>query len=134
MIVKIRSTFKRTILTLIAAGMIAGLVYPAVCDGSYESVHGLGNYHNVMSVPDRTFQPDFIADGSVQVDLTRFLSERNSPTRQVVGGPNAIGRADFKSNDILSVNLCLFLLCVLFGASIFSFKHIFYIHLKDGNK
>lgn len=134
MIVKIRSTIKRIILTLIAAGMIAGLIYPVLCDGSLDAVHGLGDYQNVMSVPDLPARSDFNADTSAGVDLTRFLSERSRSIRQALTGPDSIGRADVKNCDILSLNLCIFLLCVLFGTSIFSFKHIFYIHLKDGNK
>ena len=131
---KIRSTFKRTILIIIAAGMIAGLCCPAVSDGSYDAVHGLGGYKNVMSVPSLPAVSDFIADNSAQVDLTRFLNEKNRSGRQVISGPDNTGRADFRSSDILSFDLCIFLLCVLFGTSVFSFKHIFYIHLKDGNK
>ena len=134
MAVKIRSTFNRIILVFIAAGMIAGLIYPAVNDGSYDVVHGLGGYQNMMSTPNLPAVSDFIADSSAQVDLTRFLTERDRSGRQFLAGPDHTGRADLNSCDFLSINLCIFLLCVLFGTSIFSFKHIFYIHLKDGNK
>lgn len=134
MTVKIRSTFKRAVLMLIAAGMIAGLFYPAMCDGSYDAVHGLGGYKNMLSIPGLPAMPDFIADTSAQVDLTRFLNERNRSGRQLLAGSDSTVRAELKSRDIFSVYLCKFLLCVLFGASVFSFKHIFYIHLKDGNK
>lgn len=134
MTANIRSTFKRTILIIIAAGMIAGLFCPAVSDGSYDAVHGLGGYKNVMGVPSLPAVSDFIADNSAQADLTRFLNEKSRSGRQVLAGPDNIGRADFRNCDILSLNLCIFLLCVLFDTSVFSFKHIFYIHLKDGNK
>ena len=134
MTVKIRSAVKRIILILIAAVMIAGLIYPVVCTGSYNAAHGLGGYRNEMSVPDLPAMPDFIAENPAQVDLTRFLTERNRSARQIIAGSDYTGRAIFNNGDILSVNLCIFLLCVLFGTSVFSFKHIFYIHLKDGNK
>lgn len=132
--VKIRSAFKQTILMLIAAGMIAGLVYSASCAGSYDFGRRSGGYENMMSVPGLPAASDIIADGSAQADLTRFLTGRDRSGRQIMADPDLTGRADFRSRDILSADLCLFLLCVLFGTSIFSFKHIFYIHLKDGNK
>ena len=134
MTAKIRSTFTRIILLFIAAAMIAGLVYPVVSAESYDAVHGLGGYRNEMSAPCLPATSDLIADSSAQVDITRFLTERDRSGRQFLDGPSYIGRTDCKNSDILSVNLCIFLLCVLFGTSIFSFKHIFFIHLKDGNK
>ena len=134
MAVRIRSALNRTILILIAACMIAGLIYPAVSDRFCDSVHSLGGYKNEMSVPGLPVRSDFIADSSAQADLTRFLTERNRSVRQFLSGPDNSGRAVVRSCNILSVSLCLFLLCALLGASIFSFKHIFYIHLKDGNK
>ena len=134
MTVKIRSAYTRIILLFIAATMIVGLIYPVVNAGSYDAVHGLGGYQNEMSTPALPAMSDFIADSSAQVDLTRFMNERNRSGRQFLAGPDYTGRAVLKSCDIFSVNLCIFLLCVLFGTSIFSFKHIFFIHLKDGNK
>ena len=134
MTAKIRSAFNRIILVLIAAGMIAGLVYPAVSSDTYDAARGLGGYQNIMSIPGLPAMSEFIADSSAQVDLTRFLTGRDRSGRQSLAGPEYIGRADLKSFDIFSIDLCIFLLCVLFGTSVFSFKHIFYIHLKDGNK
>ena len=134
MTARIRSELKRIILILIAAGMVAGLVYPATNTEAFDAVHGLGGYQNMMSTPDLPAMPDFIADSSAQVDFTRFLNEKGGSERQYLASTDSIWRADLKSRDILSLTLCTFLLCVLFGTSVFSFKHILYIHLKDGNK
>ena len=134
MIARIRSTFNRIILILVAAGMIAGIIYPAAWDGSYGSISKSGGYQNELRAHSLPAMTDFIADSSVQVNFTRFLTGGDSAGRQLLSGPDYTGRSDFKGCDITFVNLCIFLLYVLFGTSIFSFKHIFYIHLKDGNK
>ena len=131
---KIRSTFNRIILILAATGMIAGLIYSAAWDGSYNAVSESGGYQNEMSTPALPAMSDFIADSSAQVDFTRFVTGGDESGSRLLSGPDYTGRSDLNDCDIISVNLCIFLLCVLFGTSIFSFKHIFYIHLKDGNK
>ena len=134
MTARIRSGFKRKILIILIAVMITGIISPAPFSLSNNAVRGLVGHQNVLNSPDLAFMSDFIADSSAKVDLTRFLTERNTPGRQIFTSSNYIGRADFKDCNILSLNTFIFLLFVLFGTSIFSFKHIFYIHLKDGNK
>lgn len=131
MTVKIRSTFNRIILFLIAAGMIQGLVYSAVCDESYDTVRGVSEYQNEMSAPALPAMSDLIADSSANVDLTRFLTERDKSGKQLLASLDNNCQADYKNCSILSFNVCIFLLYVLLGTS---FKHIFFIHLKDGNK
>ena len=128
---KILSALNRIILLLIAAGMILGLIYSAVCDESYDTVRGFSEYQNEMSVPALPDMSDLIADSSANVDLTRFLTERGRAGKQLPASPDNTSWADLTNCGILFINLCIFLLCVLF---VTSFKHIFFIHLKDGNK
>lgn len=128
---KIRSALNRIILFLIAAGMILGLIYSVVCDESYDAIRGGCEYQNEMSAPALPAMSDLIADSSANADLTRFLTEEGRSGKQLLASPEITSWADFTNCGILSVNLCIFLLCVLFCTS---FKHIFFIHLKDGNK
>ncbi|MBE6018582.1 MAG: hypothetical protein E7233_13430 [Lachnospiraceae bacterium] len=128
---KIRSALNRIILILVAAGMILGLIHSAVCDESYDAARGFSEYQNEMSAPALPAMSDLIADNSSNADLTRFLTERDRSGKQILASPDNSSRADFTNCGILSVNLCILLLCVLFCTS---FKHIFFIHLKDGNK
>ena len=131
MTVRNRSALNRITLLFIAAVLILGLINPAKCDKSYDFVRGFSEYRNEMSAPALPAMNDLIADTSVNVYLTRFLTEGGRPGRQLLAGPYNTGQADFKNCGILSVNLSILLLCVLQSTS---FKHIFYIHLKDGNK
>lgn len=131
MTVKIRSALYRIILLLMAAGMIVGLINTAVCDESYDSVRGFSEYHNEMRAPALPAMSDLIADTSTNVNLTRFLTERGRSGRQLLASLDNTVLTDFKNCAVLSINLCIIFLFVLFGTS---FKHIFYIHLKDGNK
>lgn len=131
MTVKIRSVLNRIVLFFIAAGMVMGLVYSVACDESYETVCGSGGYQNEMSAPALTVRDDLFADSSANADSTRFLTERDRTGRQLLAGPDNTGLVDFKTSGIFFVDLYIFLLYVLPGTS---FKHIFYIHLKDGNK
>lgn len=128
---KIRSALNRIILFIIAAGMILGLIYSVVCDESYDTIRGVCEYQNEMSAPALPAMSDLIADSSTNVDLTRFLTERDRSGKQLLASPDNTSRADSTNCSILAVNLCIFLLCVLLSTS---FRHIFYIHLKDGNK
>ena len=128
---KIRSALNRIILFLIAAGMILGLIYSVVCNESYDTIRGGCEYQNEMSAPALPAMSDIIADSSTDVDLTRFLTERDRSGKQLLASPDNTSWADFTNCGSLSVILCIFLLCVLFCTS---FKHIFFIHLKDGNK
>lgn len=131
MTAKINSALKQIILLLLVAGMILGLLYSAVSDESYDAVRGLGEYRNEISAPVLHGVSDIIADNSAGTDQTRFLTERSKPVRHFLASPDNTGRSDFKNFSILTVNIFLFLFCVLFSTP---FKHIFYIHLKDGNK
>ena len=128
---KIRSAVNRIILLFIAAGMILGLVYSAACDESYDAVRGISDYQNEMSAPALPVMPDLIADNPANADLTQFLTERGESGRLLIVSPDSTGWTVFRICGNLSVNLCLFILCVLLCTS---FKHIFFIHLKDGNK
>lgn len=131
MTIKIRSASTRIILLLIVAGMILGLFYSAVCDGSYDAVSGSSSYRNEISAPLFYDTADFIADNSANADQTSFLTERSKPVRPLLAGFVNTALTEFKSCGILSADACIFLLCVLLSAS---FRHIFYIHLKDGDK
>lgn len=127
----IRSALNRIILLLIVAGMILGLLYSAVCDESYDAVRRFSDYQNEISAPVLHDVPDLIAESSANANQIRFLSERSKAGRDLFSSLDYTGRTVFKNCGILSANIYIFLLSVLFSAS---FKHIFYIHLKDGNK
>ena len=131
MTVTIRSTLNRIILLFIAAGLILGLVHSAVCKESYDPVSELSEYRNEMAAPALPGMSDLVADSSASADMTRFLAEKGEAGRHLINDFDNTGWTGFKNCGIFSFNLCVFLLCVLSGTS---FKHIFYIHLKDGNK
>ena len=131
MTVKIRSALKRTVVVLIAAGMILGLINVAACDETYDTVCRVCDYQNEMSAPVMPVMADLIAETSANVDLTRFLTERGSSERKLFSSSDNYSQTVIEISGILSLNLCTFLVCVLL---VTSFKQIFYIHLKDGNK
>ena len=131
MTVSIRSAVKQVIFLLIVAGLILGLIYSAASDESYDAVRRLSGYQNEISTPVLHDLPDLIADSSANADQSRFLTEKGKTGRQFFAGPDDTGLADFRNCGILCADICMILLCVLSGTS---FRHIFYIHLKDGNK
>lgn len=129
--VKLRSSLNRIILSLIVAGMILGLVYSAVCDESYDALRGVCEYQNEINVPVLHDVADIIADRSADADHARLLTRGSNPVRHLLASLDNTGRSDFKTCGIISADLCIILFCVFFSTS---FRHIFYIHLKDGNK
>ena len=131
MTAKIHNALNRIILLLIAAGVILWPVYSAACDESYDAVRGISEYRNELITPSLPDASDLIADSSASADLTRFMSDKGRSGRQLTESLGGTFRADFRSCDLVSVNLYIYLLLVLLCTS---FKHIFYIHLKDGNK
>ena len=132
MTVKIRSEINRIILLFIAAGMILGLFYSAVCDESYGVVHEAREYRNEMSAPALPIMPDLITHSSANAETSHFLTEKGRPGRLLLTSTDNTGRADSKDHGIFfSACINIFLLSALPGTSL---KHIFYIHLKDGNK
>lgn len=131
MTVKIRRAINQIILLLVAAGMISGLIYSAVFDESYDIVQGLSEYQNEMNSPSLPALSDIIADSSANADNSLLLTEGGRSGRPLIAGIDNTGRTDFTNFYILSFCIFISLSCVIFCTS---FKHIFYIHLKDGNK
>ena len=131
MTAKIHNALNRIILLLIAAGVILWPVYSAACDESYDAVRGISEYQNELGTPSLPAVSDLIANSSSSPDLTRYMSERGRSGRQPADSLDDTVLTGFRSCDIHSVNLSIYLLCVLLCTS---FKHISYIHLKDGNK
>ena len=134
MTAKTRSPFMRIILIFVAAGMIAGLCYSAICNYGYDAVSGLISHQNVMSSPGLVTLPDYIADSTTPIDPSQYLTKEDRSGKQSLIDTIGSGYSGVLTRASLSIDSCIFLLYVLLCTSAFSFRYIDFIHLKDGTK
>ena len=124
---------RRIILLLVVAGMIAGLIGPAACDGFYNSFLKPGNCPIELSVPDNSTSIDCIVESTIQISLQRPEARRGGYDQVNLIRPSCSILSSLGLN-LLTGRFYMFVLLTMLIVGTLSYFHILFIHQKDGHK
>lgn len=130
---QIRTGFRKTAILLILSGMIMGLFCPSASDSFYDNLIRLNNQTSKIDCVDSLVINDSITAGEADVHnqyrpIERSGNVRTDQFRLTDGDSFCTSRA------MVSIHFFIILLGAVLCSTVLSYRHILFIHLKDGHK